>query len=105
MMSNSGAKMGLRRPPFAFTEYGALMAASILNSPSATDVSVYAVRAFIRLRELLATSKDLAVKLDALERNGEPDQGADCFRQRLHQEWQRRRRPSRPALAATRTAG
>ena len=68
VISNSGAKMGLRRAPFAFTEHGALMAASILNSPCATEVSVYVVRAFVRLRELLASSKDLARKLDVLER-------------------------------------
>ena len=41
--------------PLAFTEHGAIMAATILNSPRATEVSVYVVRAFVRLRELLAS--------------------------------------------------
>lgn len=54
--------------PHAFTEHGAIMAATILNSPRATEVSVYVVRAFVRLRELLASNKELARRLDQLER-------------------------------------
>jgi hypothetical protein len=54
--------------PLAFTEHGAIMAATILNSPRATEVSVYVVRAFVRLRELLASNKDLARRLDQLEK-------------------------------------
>jgi hypothetical protein len=67
VISNPGAKMGLRRPPFAFTEHGALMAATVLNSPHAVEMSLYVVRAFVRMREVLATHKDLATKLAALE--------------------------------------
>jgi hypothetical protein len=67
VISNPGAKMGLRRPPFAFTEHGALMAATVLNSPRAVEMSLYVVRAFVRMREVLATHKDLATKLAALE--------------------------------------
>jgi hypothetical protein len=62
-MSNPGAKMALRRPPYAFTEHGALMAATVLNSPRAVEASLYVVRAFVRLRQLLASHKDLARKL------------------------------------------
>ena len=62
-MSNPGAKMALRRTPFAFTEHGALMAATVLNSPRAVEVSLYVVRAFVRLRRFLATHKDLARRL------------------------------------------
>ena len=54
--------------PYAFTEHGAIMAASVLNSPRAVEVSVYVVRAFVKLRELLASNKQLAKKLDELER-------------------------------------
>ena len=54
--------------PYAFTEHGAIMAASVLNTPRAVEVSVYVVRAFVKLRELLATNKGLAVKLAELER-------------------------------------
>lgn len=68
VMSNPGAKMGLRRPPFAFTEHGALMAATVLNSPRAVEMSLHVVRAFAQLREVLATHKDLATKLATLER-------------------------------------
>lgn len=53
--------------PFAFTEHGALMAASVLNTPRAVEVSVYVVRAFVALRELLAGNKELAAKLAELE--------------------------------------
>jgi ORF6N domain len=54
--------------PYAFTEHGAIMAATILNSPRAIEMSVYVVRAFVRLRELLASNTALARKLDELER-------------------------------------
>ena len=53
--------------PFAFTEHGALMAASVLNTPRAVEVSLYVVRAFVELREALATHKELAKRLDELE--------------------------------------
>jgi hypothetical protein len=51
-----------------FTEHGALMAASILNTPRAVEVSLYVVRAFVKLREMIATHKDLAQKLEELEK-------------------------------------
>lgn len=54
--------------PYAFTEHGALMAANVLNSPRAVEASVYVIRAFIRLRETLATNAELSKKLDALEK-------------------------------------
>ena len=54
--------------PNAFTEHGAIMAAGVLNSERAVELSVFVVRAFVRLRELLATNKELAVKLAELER-------------------------------------
>jgi hypothetical protein len=53
--------------PNVFTEYGAIMLASVLNSPRAVEASVYVVRAFVRLREVLASHKDLAQKLKELE--------------------------------------
>lgn len=56
-----------RYPPYAFTEHGAIMAATVLNSPQAVDMSVFVVRAFVRLRELLASNKALAGKLAELE--------------------------------------
>jgi hypothetical protein len=54
--------------PNAFTEHGAIMAASVLNTEKATQISVFVVRAFVKLREMLSTHKELAQKLAALER-------------------------------------
>jgi hypothetical protein len=65
--SNPG-RGGRRYLPYAFTEHGAIMAASILNSPRAVEMSVLVVRAFVRLRELLGTHKQLAARLSELER-------------------------------------
>jgi hypothetical protein len=56
-----------RFPPFAFAEHGAIMAATILNSPRAVEMSIYVVRAFVQLRELLTSNKELAKRLDELE--------------------------------------
>jgi len=54
--------------PYAFTEHGAIMAANVLNSPQAVKMSVFVVRAFVKLRELLFTHKELTYKLAQLER-------------------------------------
>ena len=59
---------GRRTLPTAFTEHGALMAASVLNSPKAVEMSLQVVRAFVRLRHFLASHQQLAAKLDELER-------------------------------------
>lgn len=53
--------------PFAFTEHGALMAANILNSPQASQMSVFVIRAFIKMRSLLTDTRELAKKLASLE--------------------------------------
>jgi ORF6N domain len=58
---------GRRKLPLAFTEHGAIMAASVLNTARAIEVSVYVVRAFVKLRELLVSHKELAKRLDELE--------------------------------------
>jgi phage regulator Rha-like protein len=65
--SNRGGG-GRRYRPYAFTEHGAIMAASVLNSRRAIEVSVYVVRAFVKLREMLRTHKELAGKLAELEK-------------------------------------
>jgi hypothetical protein len=54
--------------PHAFTEHGALMAANVLNSPHAVQMSVFVIRAFVRLRHVVTTHKELATKLVELER-------------------------------------
>jgi len=50
---------GRRKLPLAFTEHGAIQAATILNSPRAVEISVYVVRAFVKLRELLSSNREL----------------------------------------------
>ena len=59
---------GRRKPPLVFTEHGAIMAASVLNSPYAVKVSVFVVRAFVKLRELSMAHKEIRQKLNELER-------------------------------------
>lgn len=54
--------------PLVFTEHGAIMAATLLNSPRATALSVYVVRAFLELRGMLTTNRELATKVHSLER-------------------------------------
>jgi hypothetical protein len=58
---------GRRHVPYAFTEHGAIMAAVVLNSPRAVEMSIYVVRAFVQLREELASNRELAKRLDQLE--------------------------------------
>jgi hypothetical protein len=57
----------LKHAPQVFTEHGAVMVAAVLNSPIAVEASLQVVRAFVRLRAMVATHEDLALKLDALE--------------------------------------
>jgi hypothetical protein len=64
----SSSHGGRRTAPFAFTENGAIMAASVLNSPQAVRMSVFVVRAFVQMRELLKGTEKLAAQLADLER-------------------------------------
>mgnify|MGYP001041973124 CR=1 FL=1 len=59
---------GRRKLPYAFTEHGAIMAASVLNSERAVQASIYVVRAFVKLRQILAPYKELMSKLEQLEK-------------------------------------
>ena len=74
-VTSSSGYGGRRYAPYAFTEHGAIMAATVLNSPRAVQVSVYVVRAFVQLRRVLGQNKQLAAKLAELERKvGDHDQ-------------------------------
>ena len=53
--------------PYAFTEHGAIMAATVLNSPRAVEMSIYVVRAFVQLHATLASNAELTLRLDRLE--------------------------------------
>jgi hypothetical protein len=64
--SNSDAKMGLRRPPYAFTELGVAMLSSVLNSERAVQMNITIMRAFVKLREIVATNKALAQRIDQI---------------------------------------
>lgn len=65
-----------RTNPYAFTEHGAIMAASVLNTPHAIDVSVLVVRTFVKLRQLFSVHKEFKHKLAELERKVEDHDGA-----------------------------
>jgi hypothetical protein len=58
---------GIRKLPYVFTEQGVAMLSSVLNSRRAIQVNIQIMRAFIKLKELLLTHKELAIKLEALE--------------------------------------
>lgn len=60
---------GRRTRPWAFTEHGALMAANVLHSPRASEMSVYVVRAFVRLRREMLNSATLEIRLTRIERD------------------------------------
>ena len=64
----SSSHGGRRKLPYAFTENGAIMSANVLNSPEAVRMSVFVVRAFVQMRDLLGSTKELARKLAELER-------------------------------------
>jgi hypothetical protein len=66
--SSPAAKMGLRRSPYAFTEHGVAMLSTMLRSDRAITMSIAVIRAFVRLRELMAAHKDIAVRVEKLER-------------------------------------
>ena len=60
--------MGLRRSPYAFTEHGVAMLSSVLHSKRAVQMNILIIRVFVQLREILSTHKDLARKMEELER-------------------------------------
>ncbi len=89
--------LNIKYLPYAFTEHGAIMAANVLNSPCAVQMSVFVVRAFIRMRTALASTRELARKLAELERRiGGYDESIrtlfDAIRQLMAQKDQPRRR-------------
>lgn len=87
---------GRRKLPYAFTEHGAIMLATVLNSPIAVRASLQVVRAFVQLREMLASNVALAHKLAELERKLEGHDHAiqnlfEVIRQLLHPSQPKRR--------------
>lgn len=64
----SSGRIGRRTRPYAFTEHGVAMLSSVLNSERAVEVNIAIIRTFIKMRLMISTDKDLAHKLDLLER-------------------------------------
>lgn len=69
-LNKSGSKRGsnIKYAPFAFTEHGAVMLASVLNSQAAVEASIIVVRAFVKIRAMLALHQDLADRVEELEK-------------------------------------
>jgi hypothetical protein len=69
IVTSNREKLGLRKPPLAFTEQGVAMLSSVLNSETAIEVNIQVIRIFTRMRELLLTHKDILVKLEQVEKH------------------------------------
>ena len=66
---------GRRSLPYAFSEHGAIMAATVLNSNQAVEMSVFVVRAFVRLRQMVAANIEFAARMNELEKHLETHEG------------------------------
>lgn len=64
----TASRRNVRHLPFVFTEHGALMAANVLRSPKAVEMSVFIVRAFVRMRGALVSQYEMATRLDQIEK-------------------------------------
>ena len=83
---SSSAWGGRRHPPYAFTEQGVAMLSSVLRSKRAVQVNIEIMRAFVRLRQILSSHKELARKLEELERRiGAHDQHIQAVFQAIRQ--------------------
>jgi hypothetical protein len=67
--TNPSAKMGLRRAPFVFTQEGIAMLSAVLRSDRAVQMSIAIVRTFVRMRELMESSREIAARVEKLERS------------------------------------
>jgi hypothetical protein len=66
--SVTASKRNIRFLPYVFTEHGAVMLASVLKSPTAIEASIQVVRAFVKMRSILALHQELAERIEKLER-------------------------------------
>ena len=80
IVTSNKEKMGIRRPPYAFTENGVAMLSSVLNSRWAIQVNIRIMRTFTKIREMLKTHEELRRKLDAMEKRFK-----DKFQEHDHQ--------------------
>jgi hypothetical protein len=94
--TSKGGRGGRRYRPNAFTEHGAVMLASVLNSPVAVQASIAVVRAFLKLREMLGTQQKLALKLLELEKRlGEHDDEIAALFEAIRQLMEPGRKPAK----------
>ncbi len=83
--------------PYVFTEHGALMLASVLNSEEAINASIFVVRAFIKLREFIEINRDLAKKIEELERTlGVHDENIQLIFETIRQLIEKKNEPREP---------
>ena len=75
LATSKASRGGRRYRPYVFTEHGAVMLSSVLSSPLAVRASIMIARAFVKLRRLVAAHRELAKRLDALERSSERHDG------------------------------
>ena len=68
IVTSNKERMGLRKPPLAFTEQGVAQLSSVLNSEMAIEVNIQIIRIFTRMREILLTHKDILIKLEQMEK-------------------------------------
>ena len=61
-------RIGLRRPPFCFSEHGVLMLSSVLNSDRAIEVNIQIIRIFTKMHQLLSTHKDIKLQLEQMDK-------------------------------------
>jgi len=96
--SNKG-RGGRRHLPYAFTEHGVAMLSSVLNSPRAVQMNIVIIRAFVRLRQVLASHKDLARKIEQLEAT-QRQHGTVLVAvvKEIHKLKQPRRKPTKPRI-------
>ena len=88
---------GARYQPFAFTEQGVAMLSSVLNSPKAIEVNIAIMRAFVQMRKFLETHKELALKIEELERSvGVLDDNVQLIFESIRQLMQKKSEPMEP---------
>ena len=88
---------GARYQPFAFTEQGVAMLSSVLNSPKAIEVNIAIMRAFVQMRKFLETHKELALKIEELERSvGVLDENVQLIFESIRQLMQKKSEPMEP---------
>ncbi len=88
---------GSRYQPFAFTEQGVAMLSSVLNSPKAIEVNIAIMRAFVQMRKFLETHKELALKIEELERSvGVLNENVQLIFESIRQLMQKKSEPMEP---------